>query len=147
MRLRRRTLLIAGGVMVFLLLSALLARWLTLENVERDDIVALLAAQAHGDAAAMLAQLPGCRGRCRATVIEDARQLKRPGRVLILADQSQTAYSLSTSVGKTRVAWKASRSLLPVVQCITVSRRGNALSGLTIRLLAVSLPIPGTADC
>jgi hypothetical protein len=147
MRVRRRTLLIAGGVIVFLLLSALLARWLGLENVERDDIVTLLAAQARGDSAAMLAQLPDCAARCRAIVIEDAGRLKRPGRVLILADQSQTAYSLTSSVGETRVAWKATGSALPVVQCVRVQRSGNAISGLTIRLLAVSLPIPGTADC
>jgi hypothetical protein len=147
MRVRRRTLLIACGVVVFLLLSALLARWLGLENVERDDIVALLAAQAHGDSAAMLAQLPGCVGRCRANVIEDARRLKRAGTILILADQSQTAYSLTSSVGETRVAWKATGSVLPIVQCVRVQRSGNAISGLTIRLRAVSLPIPGTADC
>jgi hypothetical protein len=147
MRVRRRTLLIACGVVVFLLLSALLARWLGLENVERDDIAALLAAQAHGDSAAMLAQLPGCVGRCRANVIEDARRLKRAGTILILADQSQTAYSLTSSVGETRVAWKATGSVLPIVQCVRVQRSGNAISGLTIRLRAVSLPIPGTADC
>jgi hypothetical protein len=147
MRIRRRTLLIVSGVVVFLLLSALLARWLGLENVERDDIVALLAAQAHGDSAAMLAQLPGCVVHCRANVIEDARRLKRDGTILILADQSQTAYSLTSSVGETRVAWKATGTALPVVQCIRVQRSGNAISGLTIRLRAVSLPIPGTADC
>jgi hypothetical protein len=147
MRVRRRTLLIAGGVVVFLLLSALLARWLGLENVERDDVVTLLAAQARGDSAAMLSQLPGCAGRCRAIVVEDAARLKRAGSVLILADQSQTAYSLTSSVGETRVAWKATGAALPVVQCIRVQRSGNAISGLTIRLRAVSLPIPGTADC
>ena len=147
MRVRRRTLLIAGGVVAFLLLSALLARWLGLENVERDDIATLLAAQARGDSAAMLAQLPGCAGRCRAIVLADATRLKRAGSLLILADQSQTAYSLTSSAGETRVAWKATGTALPVVQCIRVQRSGNAISGLTISLRAVSLPIPGTADC
>ena len=84
---------------MFLVLSVLLARWLALENVERDDIVALLAAEARGDAKAMLAQLRGCDRSCRANVVGDARRLKRAGTVLILADQSQTAYSLTSSRG------------------------------------------------
>lgn len=146
-RFRRRRLLIAGGVLVFLVVSFLLARWLALENVERDDIVALLAAEARGDAKAMLAQLRGCDRSCQAIVAGDARRLKRAGTVLILADQSQTAYSLTGAVGETRVAWKASSNRLPVVQCVKVERSGNVLSGLVIRLLAVGAPIPGTADC
>ncbi len=95
----------------------------------------------------MLAQLDGCDQYCRANVVRMARRLKRPGHVLILADQSQTAYSLAGSVGDTRVAWKATSNVLPVVQCVRVQRSGNVLSGLVIRLLAVSLPIPDTADC
>jgi hypothetical protein len=147
MRFRRRRLLIACGVLVFLGISFLLARWLAVENVERDDIVTLLAAQARGDAKAMLGQLHGCDRSCRANVLRDARRLKRPGSVLILADQSQTAYSLTGAVGETRVAWKSSSSRLPVVQCVKVERSGNVLSGVVIRLLAVGVPIPDTADC
>jgi len=146
-RTRKGKLLIACGVVVFLAISGLLARWLALENVERDDIVTLLTAEARGDASAMLAQLHGCDRYCRTNVVRDARRLKRPGSVLILADQSQTAYSLTSSVGDTRVAWKATSSTLPVVQCVRVERTGNVLSGLAIRLLAVSVPIPDTADC
>ena len=146
-RTRKGKLLIACGVLVFLLLSGLLARWLAVENIERDDIVTLLQAEARGDANAMLAQLGGCDQYCRANVVRMARRLKRPGHVLILADQSQTAYSLTGSVGDTRIAWKATSNVLPVVQCVRVQRSGNVLSGLVIRLLAVSLPIPDTADC
>jgi hypothetical protein len=144
---RKGKLLIAGGVLVFVLLSGLLARWLALENIERDDIVTLLQAEARGDANAMLAQLHGCDPYCRANVVRVARHLKRPGSVLILADQSQTAYSLTSTVGETRIAWKATSNPLPVVQCVRVQRTGNVLSGLVIRLLAVSVPIPDTADC
>jgi len=146
-RTRKGKLLIACGVVVFLAISGLLARWLALENVERDDIVTLLQAEARGDASKMLAQLYGCDRYCRTNVVRLARRLKRPGSVLILADQSQTAYSLTSSVGDTRVAWKAASSTLPVVQCVRVERTGNVLSGLAIRLLAVSVPIPDTADC
>jgi hypothetical protein len=146
-RTRKGKLLIACGVLVFVLLSGLLARWLSLENIERDDIVTLLQAEARGDAKTMLAQLHGCDRYCRANVVRVARRLKRPGTVLILADQSQTAYSLTSTVGETRIAWKATSNRLPVVQCVRVQRTGNVLSGLVIRLLAVSVPIPDTADC
>ena len=146
MRRPRRLAAIVIGVVVFLAISAALARWLSLENVERDDILALLRAEARGDARAMLAALDHCSGSCLSAVRVDARRLRRPGTVLILADQSQTAYSLTSAVGKTRVAWKAG-SRLPVVQCVTVSRKGNVIAGLTVRLLAVSEPIPLQADC
>jgi hypothetical protein len=142
----RRLAVIVVGVAVFLVISGLLARWLTVENVERDDIVALVIAEAHGNAAGMLAQLYHCDSRCQSLVRENARRLRRPGKVLILADQSATAYALTSTTGDTRVAWKVGKRL-PVVQCITVSRKGNAISGLTVRLLAVSLPIGPQSDC
>ena len=142
----RRLLLVLAGVAVFVLISGALARWLTLEGVERDAVTSVLKAETRGNAKAMLAHLDGCDRRCAAAVRTDARRLRRPGRLLILAYQSATAYALTSKVGKTRVAWKTG-TRLPVVQCFTVSRKGNVVSGLTVRLLAVSLPIPGTADC
>jgi len=137
----------AAVVVVFLGLSALLARWLSLENVERNAVVVLIENEARGDARAMLVQLHGCDNQCRANVIADARRLRRPGRVQILAYQSQSSYSLTTTVADTRVAWKSSLGRLPVVQCVKVERKGNAISGLQIRLLTLSVQIPDTADC
>jgi hypothetical protein len=142
----RRVVLIVLGVLVFLAISALLARWLSLENVERTDILGVLTAQVRGNAPRMLAQLHACTPACRADVASDARRLKRSGTVLILADQSQTAYALTGTEGWTRVAWKVA-GRLPVVQCFRVERKGNALSGLTVTLLRVSRPIPPTSDC
>jgi len=87
--------------------------------------------------------------------VEEAREIGRiasltpvdaPRKVLILADQSQTGYALTSKVGDTRIAWKAGTAL-PVVQCITVSRTGNAISGLTVRLLAIGGQIPSESDC
>jgi hypothetical protein len=144
---RRSKLLIAGGVIVFLVLSGVLARWLSLENVERNKVVALIDAEARGNATAMLAQLHGCDSHCRAIVIADSRRLRRPGRVQILAYQSPTAYSVTSSTGDTRVAWKSSLQRLPVVQCVKVERRGNAITGLSITLLTLSVQIADTADC
>jgi beta-lactamase class A len=142
----RRLALIVVGTAVFLVLSGILAGWLSLEGVERNDILSLLNAEARGDAPAMLAQLSHCDARCRSYVRSDARRLRRTGRVLILADQSATAYALTSTTGDTRVAWQAGKSL-PIVQCVTVSRTGNALSGLTLRLVAVGGQIPSQSDC
>jgi hypothetical protein len=146
LRLRLRPAIVAG-LIVFLAISALLARWLALENVERSAVLSVLEAQARGDAAAMLAHLHDCDSHCRANVTADARRLKRPGQVQILAYQSATSYSVTTSEGFTRVAWKSSLGRFPVVQCVKVERKGNAFSGISILLLGVSLPIPDTADC
>jgi hypothetical protein len=146
-RLRRR-LWIALAVVVFLAISFELARWLSLENVERQDITALLVAEAHGNRSAILGDLHDCTPVCQANVRFDASHLKQPGQILILAYTSPTAYALSSASGLTRVAWKSSREQIPVVQCVTVSRRGNVVSGLHIRLLRVSRPLhPTTADC
>ena len=145
---RRRRLVIAVGVLLFLAISFELARWLTLEDLERTRILSFLTAEARGEASVMLSELHGCEARCRADVRSDARTLKRSGAVLILADQSATAYALTSTTGKTRVAWKSTRGQLPVVQCVTVQRKGNVVSGLTLTLLGVSLPLhPTTADC
>ena len=146
MRRPPRIVIIVVGVLVFLALSFELARWLTLENVERTDILDLLSAQARGDAASMLTQLHACTESCREHVRTDARTLKRPGTVLILADSSATKYTLTGATGFTRIAWKVT-GRLPVVQCVTVQRTGNVITGLDVRLLRVSLPIPSTSDC
>jgi hypothetical protein len=45
------------------------------------------------------------------------------------------------------VAWEALDHGLPVVQCVTVSRTGNALVGRRVQLLTISSPIARTGDC
>jgi hypothetical protein len=145
---RRRRIAIALGVIVFLAISFDLARWLSLENLERTRILAVLQAEARGERAAILARLHDCTPACRADVRYDAAHLRKPGTVQILADSSQTAYALTSETGWTRIAWKSSLQRLPVVQCFVVARRGNAVSGLSVTLLRVSRPIhPTTADC
>ena len=136
------------GVVVLAGISVVLARWLSLENTERDAVLAVLRAQARGDAAAMLARLDGCSAwpTCHAAVQADARRLRGAGEVKILAYDSKTAYALTATTGKTRVAWKLP-GRLPVVQCVLVKRSGNALTGLSVTLRALSEPIPLQADC
>jgi hypothetical protein len=140
--------LITVGVVLFLAISGVLARFFSAENVERDHELALVQAEAAGNAREMLAQLDGCgaSASCLATVRSDAARLRRPGTVQILSIQSSTNHSLTGSTGQTRLAWKAS-GRFPVVQCIQVRRSGNFLTGISVSLLRVGAPIADTADC
>lgn len=140
--------LIALGVVIFLVISALLARVLSVDGAERSAITTLVEAEARGDAPAMVALIDGCSQRpaCRARVTEDAVKLARPGSISILELNSSAGFSLTSTLGTARVAWRAG-SALPVVQCVRVRRAGNALSGLRVQLLEISARIATDADC
>ncbi|HEX7298459.1 MAG TPA: hypothetical protein VF257_05600 [Solirubrobacteraceae bacterium] len=144
---RRKVLLAAAGVVVFLAVSLLLARYLSTENRERDAVYALLRDQARGDARAMLARLDGCDAPCRADVASNARRLARPGEVKILAYQSSTSYALGPAQGPTRVAWTIIDRQLPVVQCVEIQRTGTVLAGRGINLRRLSVPIDRQGSC
>lgn len=136
--------------MLFLAISAFLARYLTTDNLEREKDVALIRAEARGDAASMISQIKGCRASpsCVATQQRNAadRRLQRAGSVKILSLSSATANSPAGATGKTRVAWTVIGKL-PVVQCVEVRRTGNALTGVDVTLLSLSAPISNLADC
>lgn len=149
MRRPRLVVLVAAAV-VFVAVSAFLARWLGTEGTEREAIVALVAAQARGDASAVLATLdPACRrdADCARTARENARRLARPGAAKILNLRSETSYALTDAEGLTRVAWTVLDSDITVVQCVTVRRDGNAAAGHSITLLSVSAPIGAEDSC
>ncbi len=139
-----------AAVLLFLAVSAGLARFLSSENAERDADLALIGAEARGDAAAMFAKLSGCRASpvCVAAVKANAAnpRTRRAGAVKILSLKSATAYSLTGATGKTRLAWTVIGKL-PVVQCIVVRRSGDVVQGIGITLLALSAPINNEADC
>ena len=146
--MRRRWPLIAVAVVVFLAISAVLARWLSTEGVERDKVEALLQAQARGDAAAMLERLHGCGDpACRAIVARNARTLKRRGDVKIVSYESGTSYALGSATRRTRVAWTSLQQGLVEVQCVTVRRSGSALAGRSVTLLRISAPIDRQGSC
>jgi hypothetical protein len=67
--------------------------------------------------------------------------------VKILAYHSSTAYSLGSATGPTRVAWTIVDRQLPVVQCVDVHRGGNVLTGATITLRRLSVPIDSQGTC
>jgi hypothetical protein len=140
--------LIALLLVLFLSISVLLARFLQTENVERDDVLAVLRSEAAGDAEGVIGRLDSCRfmPACVATARADAQRLHRAGEVKILSLTSSTAYSLAGATGDTRVAWTVI-GRLPVVQCVRVRRRGSFLAGLQVSLLSLSAPIANEADC
>jgi hypothetical protein len=135
-------------VVLFLLISGVLARFLSTENVERDADEALIQAEASGRPQRVIGLLPGCgqSASCTATARANAARLRRPGAVKILTLTSPTAYSLTGAQGRTRLAWTVLGDL-PVVQCVTVKRTGNFLTGISVRLLAITAPINNEADC
>ena len=149
MRRRRPAVLIvaAFGVFVFLGLSFLLARGLTGSSAERGKVLEVLEAQASGDAAAVLAQLPACRAEpaCVQLTRARVRALRRPGDVQILNYQPSTRLSLTRRTGTGRVAWRAGAGM-PVVQCVRVRREGP-LTGGGVQLLALSAPIGLESSC
>jgi hypothetical protein len=136
------------AVALFIAISAELARFFSVEGVERDDQTALLRSQAAGDVNAMLNELSGCRERpsCVATVRANASRLRGAGEPKILSLKSPTAYSLTGASGRTRLAWTVIGKR-PVVQCVDVRRTGNALTGIEIELRGLSAPIANSADC
>lgn len=148
-RIQLRVLLAVSAVLV-LLMGALLARWLQTQNVERDDELALIEAEARGDVNAMLARLGDCRSSpaCVQAVRRNAAdpRLRRAGAVKILSLISPTEDALSSSSGKTRLAWTV-LGKLPVVQCIEVHRAGNFFSGMSVTLVSLSAPIANEGHC
>lgn len=148
MRRLRLLLLIGLGLIVFLAISAVLARVLSLDSAERTAITGLLESQARGDAAGMIRQIYGCalNQACRRRAVQNASSLRRAGSVKILELNSSAGFSLSSTLGTARVAWRAG-SALPVVQCVRVRRAGNAISGLHVELLEISRRIKTDGYC
>ena len=148
MRRARLLLLISLGVVLFVAISGLLARVLSLDGAERSAITGLIQAEARGDAHAMSARIQDCGGSsaCQARVAANAAALRRPGTVAILQLNPSAGFSLGSTVGTARVAWRAGAAL-PIVQCVRVRRAGNALSGQHIELQEISVRIPTGADC
>src|SRR4051795_4747923 len=141
-----RLLVIAAAVLVFLAASAGVARWLTADNAERDKVEALLRAQVRGDATGMLRELDRCGGGCAGRPRVTASRLARPGKLQIARYDSSTSHALGADTGQTRVVWKTPTTLT-VVQCVTVQRKGNPVSGIDVELLGISAPIGRESAC
>ncbi len=148
MRRRSAVIIAAGfGVFVFVGLSLLLARGLTGSGAERGKVLAVLEAQAGGDAASVLDQLPACRAEPACAQVTRARvqELEQPGAVQILNYRPSARLTLTRRTGTGRVAWRVGAGQ-PVVQCVRVRREGP-LTGAGVELLALSNPIGLESRC
>ncbi len=145
----RRRVIIAFGVLAFLLIAFEGARFLTAENVERSAVFALLEDQARGDAAAVIAALDGCTRQCADRVTRIVDETRRRGEVKILRFDAAGRFTLGTSTGRSRVAWGAAveSGSEAVVQCVTVRRDWSFLSGASVTLLRLSAPLPPEQGC
>ncbi|HLH64597.1 MAG TPA: hypothetical protein VKV27_02755 [Solirubrobacteraceae bacterium] len=139
---------IALGAVAFLVISALLARALSVGGAEDAAITALVRAEARGDSAQLISLIDGCASSsaCRERAAQLAATLRHPGAISIAQIQESAGFSLTSTVGTARVAWMAGGSL-PRTQCVRVRHAGNVLSGFRIQLLEVSRRIVTDADC
>ena len=141
-----RRLAIAAGVVAFLAVSGVLARWLSADGTERAQVERLLSAQARGDAAAMARELDRCDPACEQRLQRLASRLRRPGELEVVRYDSRTARALGDETGPTRVVWQLPGTL-PTVQCVQVRRNGGAVAGMRVRLVSLSAPIDREAAC
>ncbi|MBS1868150.1 MAG: hypothetical protein JSS99_00630 [Actinobacteria bacterium] len=148
MRRSVRILLLALALVAFLAVSVGLARVLNANGAERSAIVALIEAQARGDAPAMVARIDGCARRpdCVASARANAAGLRAPGRVELVRLDASTSFSLGGTSGVARVVWKTP-SRETVVQCVSVRRGGDVIGGLSVLLRALSRPIGHQSAC
>ena len=148
-RRRRTILLIALGVLLFLVISALLTRALSVGGAEDTAITDLVRAEATRQRGpGGVRRSMGCASSpaCRARATANAAALKRPGKVSVIQIQQSAGFSLGSTQGTARVAWLVGDSL-PIVQCVRVRHAGNVLQGFTIELLVVSRRIKSDAAC
>jgi hypothetical protein len=141
-------LVIAAAIIVFLIISALLARVFSANSAEQSAITGLITAEAHGDAGAVMDAIVNCRATaaCRRRAVSNAARLKHAGAVSILELNPSTSFSIVGTEGTARVAWNVGGSL-PITQCVRVRRTGNAISGLRVELLAVTPRLVSDATC
>jgi hypothetical protein len=139
---------IAVAIVLFLVVSALLARVFSANSAEQSALTSLVKDEARGDVNAVIADITGCgnSAACRTRARDNASALKHSGAVSIIQIQPSTSFSIAGTRGFARVAWDVGGSL-PIVQCVRVHRTGNAISGLHVELLVVSRRIKSDAAC
>ncbi len=146
---RAYILAIAGAIIVFLVVSALLARIFSANSAEQSAITSLVKDEASGDTGAVIGDIAQCRTSpaCRTRAAENATALKHSGAVSIIQIQASTSFSIAGTLGTARVAWNVAGRPHPIVQCVRVRRTGNVISGLKVELLEVSRRINSESAC
>ncbi|MFZ0089643.1 MAG: hypothetical protein WAL63_09065 [Solirubrobacteraceae bacterium] len=148
--MRRRYVIasIVTAIILFLAISALLARAFSVGDAEQAAIASLVKAEARGDPAGVIALITGCAGdaACRARAARTTAALRHPGQVSIATVQPSSSFSLGSTLGTARVAWLAGSSL-PRTQCVRVRHAGNVLEGFSVQLLELSPRIATDGAC
>jgi hypothetical protein len=144
----RRFLLAALALVVFVAITLGVARQLGASSAERNAAVAVVKDQAHGDAAAVVRRIRGCRDQpaCRARVGGQVHRLRTAGTVRIVRYDGLAGVSLGGRSGVARIVWKAG-ARLPTVQCVRLRRAGDLIGGYRVQVLALSDPIPREDPC
>ena len=114
----RRIALIAVAVAGFLVVSLVLTRVLAASTAERTAVVDAIRAQS----------------------------IARPGTFKLLRYDGPTRFGFTARTGIARVAWKVG-STLPLVQCATVRRSGNLVTGFDVKVTAIGAPVGLESDC
>ena len=137
------------AILLFLVISAMLARVFSANGAEQSAITSLVQSEAGGDVNAILGEIQGCRTdpACRTRAAVNAAALKHAGAISIIQLQPSTSFSLGGTEGTARVAWNAASYRFPIVQCVKVRRAGNPISGLRVELLEVSRRIKSDTAC
>jgi len=148
--MRRRYVIasIGLGLVLFVVISVLVARAVGVGDAQSAAITDLVKAEASGDTNRVISLIAGCRrdAACRARAAALTAALRRPGSVSIIDMTPSVNVAVTGSVGTARVAWLAGSSL-PRVQCVRVRNAGSVLSGFEIELLRVSVRQPSDASC
>ena len=148
MRRPLRYALVALAAFAFVMVSAGLARVFGAANAERDAAIGLVKAESHGDAAAVIAGIRGCRSEaaCRERMAAQVARLRSAGKVRVLRLDGPSHFAFRARTGTARIAWRAGDAL-PVVQCVRLRRTGDLGRGFRVEVLALSAPIRRDAAC
>ena len=148
--MRRRYVIasIGLGVVLFVVISVLVARAVGVGDAQNGAVTELVRAEAGGDTNRVIALIHGCRkdAACRVHAAALTASLRGSGEVSILELNPAANVAVTSSVGTARVAWTVGSSL-PRVQCVRVRNAGTVFSGFDIELLRVSVRQPSDASC
>jgi hypothetical protein len=148
--MRRRYVIasIGLGVVLFVIVSVLVARATGVGDAQTGAITELVRAEAAGDTNRVITLIQGCQkdAACRVRAAALTAALRGPGDVSILELNPQANVAVTSSTGTARVAWTVGSSL-PRVQCVRVRNAGSVFTGFDIQLLRVSVRQPSDASC
>ncbi|MCX6393965.1 MAG: hypothetical protein NTY57_03820 [Solirubrobacterales bacterium] len=144
-----RIALIFAGVVAFIVISLGVGRMLGARDSERVLVEQIIRAQAKGDTAALIKDLPDCGAgtKCNKQITALVKRVQGPTLTLETLQITRGAgFGAGGATGVARIAWHLGKRL-PVVQCLGIKRTGNVISGFAIHLTSVSNPIAREGAC